>query len=166
MKKYLIALLLALPTSVMAEKSGFRLDNWAVTFDKEKMSSMVYGIEKSDANTTLPQLFLICSQSDKKRKQYRMGLLTQSVLKIDDPNALDVMISIDDKPKMEYPWFQIKHSLQSAVPKMNIKEMINGNELNIQFRDKHQLHRYTYDLKHFKQTLNIMEEVCAYKYDD
>lgn len=165
MNKFLIAFIAILPICVLAEKQGFRLDNWAVTFNAENKSSLVYGLEKSDVNTTLPQLFLLCSQSDKKRNRYRMGLLTQTALEVEDPNQVDVALSIDDKPKMEFGWFQANQSLQASVPRQHIKEMLTGSELHVHFRDKTKLHKYTYALNNFPEVLNVMEEVCMYKFE-
>ena len=166
MKKYIVfALLLLLPFIVNADFQRYKFNNWIVTIDNEQKYSMLHGIDKSDTEVKYPQLLLWCANAWRDKKEYKMGLLSNGVIDVENPDSIDVMISVDNNPKFNDGWYEEQHILFTPISRVHIKSMLNGNELHVQLRDKHKLHKYTYPLADFEEALQLMSQVCMYQFE-
>ena len=109
-------------------------------------------------------LSVYCHEKHNQRDGFMLFLLKQDEFSPLDPNVVNVTVKIDNNPQRTLEWFPDIQILRMWKSRWLIKEMFDGQSINIRYEDKDGKHSLTYFLHGFKEAVEKMENDCGYEY--
>jgi|GEM_PF-5724363 len=140
------------------------IENWILILNYEEGLALAY-VNPLKGDEERPQLDLSCYPPN-KGMSYDMSLLKTGGLNTKDQTMINISVQVDDNSPFSLSWvYYNKDRVITTSPSWLTKEMINGESFHIKYNDKEGVKKYSYNLQGLEDALDMMHEVCGYKYD-
>jgi hypothetical protein len=112
---------------VSDDRTVSKVENWTLIQIEKKKASVALREEKSKPKEN-PLLTISCYLQYHRGDGFDLLLQNDNDFKTKDPDAVDVMVSVDDSPAIGDMWFPNGSKLETVKPRSLIKKMISGKK--------------------------------------